>query len=100
MTLKKNIRTWLYNMIIKLDGTRKISICFISMILVTSFSYRPVYAFIHIHVSPYKPDIIYLGRHNHLEDSGSPSNPDESESQTIFAEVRDVYGKNLHGYLS
>lgn len=78
----------------------KIGIFLISILVGSCFLYQPVGAHIHIHVSPYKPNIIYLGRHNRLETGSFPSPPEDPEGQKIYAIVHDAYGQIVLGYLN
>lgn len=64
------------------------------------FLYQPVNADVYIPYRPYHPEILYLGRHNYLEDLGLPSKPEDNASMYIYALVRDTFGKNVDGKLA
>jgi hypothetical protein len=85
-----------------LEDIRKVSIC-LTIILVVLYSGICCFAITPANAdmfSPYTPDIIYLGRHNNLEHDRLPSDPEDPDSQCIYASVRDIYNQNLHGKLS
>lgn len=75
-----------------------IDIYFIT-VFACSFVCQFVNATIHIHINPYKPQILYLGRQNFLEDINIPYNTTNNGS--IYAIVHDIYGKNYmdHYYI-
>jgi hypothetical protein len=65
-----------------------------------SFLYQYVDADVYMPYHPYQPQILYLGRHNYLEDLGLPSKPEDHQSMHIFALVSDIYGNIVVGNLS
>ena len=79
---------------------RKASISFIVLLFCSYFLYHPVNADVPLPFRPYQPEILYLVRHNYLEDLGFPSKPEDKPSQYVYAIVRDIYGKTLHGSLT
>jgi membrane protein YqaA with SNARE-associated domain len=79
---------------------RRVSICFITILLDCYSLYQPVNADVHIPFHSYHPNVLYLGRHNYLEDIGLPSKPEDKASKYIYAIVQDIYGKTLHGNLT
>lgn len=85
-------------------GIRKASIFFFIILMAgftsNSFFCPPLYAEVYVPYHPYQPQILYLGRHNYLEELKLPSKPEDAQSKYIYAIVHDMYGKIKNGTLS